>query len=258
MNYEDLLEQLQPLEKQMKDATAACTKAYKNALKATEGGDLKTLRKELDNYASLLEQQTALAEQLKETANSFDENTYLANGEFEKQMLEYCEEEGVDIKGSFPIYEAFPYRLKVDEKNTEVFLNKKKLACLRPYALVKTVKANQEKLMKSSFNAQSFLNELVSAYDTYIKSTNRVDGSDVYLRDLYKLLVPMGRFRKEYDVDTAFAYELARLNMVHDEVETTKDGRRYQFGSSRDNKKWIRILKENGDEDFLITVRFFK
>lgn len=257
MNYEDLLGELQPLEKQMKDTTGACAKSYKNVAKYSESGDLKALRKELDNYASLLQQQTQLAEELQELVNAFDENTYLESGDFSDQMLGYFEEENMDVIGEFPTYEVFPYRLRFDTNNMEVFLNKKKLSCMRPYALVNTVKTNQEKLMKSSFNAQAFLNELAAAYDMYIASAKKMDGADVYLRDLYKILVPMGRFRKEYDIDTTFAYELARLHM-NDEVEMAKGDRRYQFGTSRENKKAIRILDDEGNEHYIATIRFFK
>lgn len=257
MNYEDLLGELQPLEKQMKDTTGACAKAYKNVAKFSESGDLKALRKELDNYASLLQQQTQLAGELQELVNQFDDAKYFESGDFSDQMLESFKEEDIDIIGDFPVYEVFPYRLRFDTNNMDVFLNKKKLSCMRPNALVNTVKANQEKLMKSSFNAQSFLNELASAYDTYVASTKKMDGADVYLRDLYKILVPMGRFRKEYDVDTTFAYELARLYMAED-VQMAKGDRRYQFGTSRESKKAIRIIKENGKEDYITTIRFFK
>ena len=41
-------------------------------------------------------------------------------------------------------------------------------------------------------------------------------------------------------------------------METTKNGRRFQFGPSRDIAKSIRILDENGQEQFLATIRFYQ
>jgi hypothetical protein len=64
----------------------------------------------------------------------------------------------------------------------------------------------------------------------------------------------MSRFRKDYD-QQSFAFDLARLYLA-DEI-TLKDGRKFQFGPSRNNKKAIRILDSLGQERYLATIRFF-
>ena len=64
----------------------------------------------------------------------------------------------------------------------------------------------------------------------------------------------MSRFRKDYD-QQSYAFDLAKL--YNSEAEETKSGRRFQFGSSRDGKKGIRILDKNGQEWFLSTICFF-
>ena len=75
-----------------------------------------------------------------------------------------------------------------------------------------------------------------------------------YLTNIYKVLAPMSRFRKDYDQNN-FAFDVARL--YASDVEETKTGRKFQFGPSRNNEKAIRILDKEGKEQFLATIRFY-
>ncbi|MBT9138788.1 MAG: hypothetical protein DDT31_01364 [Syntrophomonadaceae bacterium] len=78
---------------------------------------------------------------------------------------------------------------------------------------------------------------------------------DIYLKNLYTLLTPMRRFRRDYD-QQSFAFDLARL--YASEVRSVEDGRQFQFGPSRKINKSIRILDQNGREQYLATIRFFE
>lgn len=64
----------------------------------------------------------------------------------------------------------------------------------------------------------------------------------------------MSRHRKYYD-QQSFAFDVARL--YSSDVEVTKNGRKFQFGPSRNNGKAIRILDKDGKEQFLATIRFY-
>ena len=64
----------------------------------------------------------------------------------------------------------------------------------------------------------------------------------------------MRRFRREYDVQ-AYALDLARLYTA--KSNEAGDGRRFQFGPSRNNIKAIRIVDASGNEQFLATIRFY-
>jgi hypothetical protein len=108
--------------------------------------------------------------------------------------------------------------------------------------------------LKASFNAAQFANELANAYDLALVKLDKAPGSDIYLQTLYKFLVPMSRFRKDYD-QQSFSFDLARL--YSGEALMLKDGRNYQFGPSRNNNKALRILDNQGREQFLATIRFF-
>lgn len=255
MNYEELYNALQGLEKTLKDKQSAALKQYKNAVKSTETGDLKSLSKNLEQLSSILSEQQCIAENLKQAVDNFDAQAYFMNGDFAAQLLDICVGKGIDVKGDYPVYEMFPYKVKIDAENQDVYVDKKRIPCVRPAEVAKQIKTGQDRLNKASFNAQSFLNELADAYDLEILRGKKVPASDQYLLDLYKLMVPMTRSRKEYDLQS-FAFDLARLHAS--DTSTTKDGRFYQFGPGRKVNKKVRILDKNGVETFLFTIRFYE
>lgn len=255
MNYEELYRKLQEEEKLLKEKLAALQKLQKNVLKETENGDLKGLTRDIGTMIELNEQQADVLKELKETVDGFDTKKYFENGDFAEQMLDVCKASQVDVRGEFPIYEMFPYRVRIDSENQEIYLDRKKIQCMRPQEFVRLVKTSQEKLMKAGFQAQGFLNELAEAYDLAVMKQKKAPDADIYLTSLYKFLAPMSRYRKEYD-QQSFAFDIARLYAAS-EVQTTKNGRAFQFGPSRNNSKALRILDAEGREQFLATIRFF-
>lgn len=255
MNYEELYDSLQNLEKSLKDRQAAALKQFKNAVKNTESGDIKNLSKNLEQLSSVLAEQQDIVKGLKQHVDGFDTKSYFENGDFASQLLDACVEKGIDVKGEYPSYEMFPYKVKIDAENQDVYVDKKRIPCARPSELAKQIKTGQDKLNNASFNTQNFLNELADAYDLEMSRGKKALSSDLYLTDLYKLMVPMARSRKEYDLQS-FAFDLARLHAS--DVETTKDGRYYQFGPGRKMNKKVRILNKEGQETFLFTICFYE
>jgi hypothetical protein len=63
--------------------------------------------------------------EFRELAESFDSKRYMENGDFAKQMLSYCESMSVDVRGDFPTYEIFPYKVKIDADNQDVYIDRK-------------------------------------------------------------------------------------------------------------------------------------
>lgn len=255
MNYEDLYESYQSLAKNLKDKTALVQRLQKSINKEMEDGDLKSFDKDMELLQEACREQVRILGEMKELIASFDRQAYFEKGDFAEQMLACCKDSGVDVKGEFPVYEMFPYRVRFDTENLDLYMDRKKVQCLRPLSFVQRVKAGQDKLMKASFNASTFVNELADAYDLAVLKQGKRQDADLYLTRLYKFLAPMGRFRRDYD-QQSFAFDLARL--YSSDVEETKDGRRYQFGPSRNINQAIRILDGDGQEQYLATIRFFK
>lgn len=257
MDYEELYQQLQVCAKSVKEKLQAEQNTYKSLIKNNEKGDLKSLLKDLTAMGDLLRAHEELINEMKERAESFDAGAYMEDGDFARQMVAYCESASVDVKGEYPTYEIFPYKIKIDSENQDIYIDRKKMQCVRPQYLVGELKQSREKLMKAAFNASAFLNELADAYDkaAALKPHSRNSDHDLLLKDLYRYMVPMQRHRKDYDMQS-FAFDLARL--FSSDVEYTKDGRQYQFGGSRQSSQLIRFIDQDGNEQYKATIRFYK
>lgn len=254
MTYETLCEELNGLEKELTDTLKAAQKLMKNAEKATAIGDLKTIRAGAAALSQTAQKQAASIEALQSAIDGFDAREYFMSGDFAAQLLEACESRGINVKGSAPVFEMFPYRVRIDMEAQEVWLDRKKMTGIRPAALAETIRASREKLMSAAFNAEAFADELADAYDIVCMKEGKNPGADIYLSSIYKVLVPMGRFRKEYG-QQEFAFDLARLYSAH--PDASKKGRRFSFGPSRVGSKAIRVLDTQGHEVFLTTVSFY-
>ena len=260
MNYESFCEEMQAHEKGVREIIAGQQKYFKRLSKNMEKGDVKNAAKDIDLLQSAGENYRAAINALLDAYNGFDAKAYMESGEYSEQLLDCLRQAGIDAKGEYGVYEVFPYKLKIDVENQDVYIDRRRVQCMRPQALALDIKLSKDKLMAASFNPLLFANELAGAYDMALlyKSGGKsyAKDADCYLTDLYKFLTPMRRFRRDYDLQS-FAFDLARLSAATD-VRQTDDGRGFQFGPSRNNKKAIRVLDGDGKERFLATVRFYK
>lgn len=256
MNYEELYETLQPLEKALKDSAAAVMRMQKSIQKNTEVGNLTEVKKTL---ASLKETVDLLGERVEAVdaeVDAFDTKGYFISGDFTKQLLECCKEKEIDVRGEMGVYEMFPYKVRItsgEDHSEEVYINRKKIPSFRPSYVAETIRAGQEKLFKARFNALSFMTELAEAYETTcLKSGARI-GSTQKLDKIYKTMVPMSRSRRDYDKQ-AFAFDLARIYEEGTESWVSKSGKQYFFGTSRDGKSGYRVLSSTGVETYISTL----
>ena len=257
-DYEDLYKQMLVVEKELKDKISSQQKLFKSLSKNMEKGDLKSWNKDLGAMRAYLKEQETLMEGMQNQVDDFGIRAYVENGEFVEQMLACCARLEVDVKGDYPTYEMFPFRVRIDSENLDLYLDRKRVQCLRPLAFVQDVKASRDKLMKAAFDPRVFVKELAAAYDLMLLKQHQGQSptsnvGDIYLKSLYTLLTPMRRFRRDYDLQS-FAFDLARLYAA--ELRSTEDGRQFQFGPSRNINKAIRILDQDGREQYLATIRF--
>lgn len=262
ISYEALYAELNETEKKMNSAVAEAKKQAAAILKATEGGDLKGLEKSLGDMAAALSAQSEKLEEIKASLSSFDKTAYISQGDFKQQILDECEKQNVDVKETGGnVLEMFPNKVTINPESQDVSVDKKKLSCLRPSALVSYVKKEQEKMGKASFNEQRFIEDVYSAYEACIaletvKNTkkNKVISASVKLTEIYKKLAPTSRAKKDYD-QLNFAYDISRV--YSSEGRYTKNGLLMEIDTSRTaDKNAIRILDAFGNEYFLTTVKF--
>lgn len=257
ISYEALYEELLPVLKRLKDGVGSTNRLQKAIQKDTESGDLVNVKK---NIGLLKESAAGLTEAIEELSGlveQFDTQTYFAEGDFARQLVEACKDVGVDVKGERGIYEMFPYKVRIvgdEDHDGEVYINRKKLPSFRPSYVAEFIRTGQEKLFKAKFNAVAFMNEVADAYETTcLKSGARI-GSTQKLDKIYKALVPTARARKEYDKQS-FAFDLERIYEAGPENWITKSGERYYFGTSRDGKTGYRVIGSTGTENYISTIK---
>lgn len=257
LNYEDLFQTLQNLDKNLKDSAGAVVRLQKAIQKNTETGNLAEIKKGLSALNTAAQELQSAAAAMEAEVNGFDARAYFVDGDFTRQLLAACADNGIDVRGEKGVYEMFPFKVRVlsDEENAgEVYIDRKKAPSCRPSYLAKLIKANQTRLYAAPFKSAAFMNELAEAYEiTCLRAGARV-GSTQALNKIYKSMVPMARARKEYD-SQAFAFDLARLYEEGPDAWVARNGARYTFGTSRDGTSGIRVLSRGGVESFISTLR---
>ena len=114
MDYEEFYQGIQVLEKQAADKLQGAQKSFKSLSRNADKGDLRGLAKDIASLKDALDGFREAADALGEAADGFDGEAYIASGDFASQMTGYCAQYAVDIKGEFPSYEIFPYRVRID------------------------------------------------------------------------------------------------------------------------------------------------
>lgn len=260
MLYEEFLEEFRTLEKTVKESVKKVSSLEGKILKDVESGDIKAAEKDsvaLECYGGVSQSKEALKAHLE----GFDYRSYFLNGTFTEEMLSSLKEKGLDVVGDYPNYEVFPTKIKLDAESQEVILGKKKIATMRPERVASSAKALVEKLENAAFNAVGFAQDLENAYTLMMARENEKAGSKKFtygayltLLDLYKIMVPLSRSRKDYD-DLAFAFDVARLYIENEKGSfVTKSGKTVSFSTGRG--KGIRILDGNGNEQLVSTISF--
>jgi hypothetical protein len=259
MDYEVLYLEYAAVADKLKTQLAQQQKLLKRINKSMEFGDIKSAGKDIDSLSASSLESAGTIREIAAVHDGADMSSYLNSGDFALQLVEACRSRGIDIIGDDNNYEIFPYRLRIMAADEDVLINGKKAPGLRPAAVADFLEKGRAKLLAANFNADKFAAELAAAYDIAIVSGSRgkksAPDADVYLNTLYKYLVPMARFRRDYGAQS-FAFDIARLYST--ENIALSDGRKIQFGPSRNNNRAVRILDTYGQEFFIATVRFYK
>ena len=259
LDYEQFYTAAMSCHKEIKEKTSLQTKTVNKMQKCLDDGDVNALPRLFSALRAATGERERALSRLEQIVSEFDSKAYLSEGSFAAQLIACCEQLGVDVTGQFPVFEMFPCRVTVNPESQEITIDRKRTQRLRPLALVSAVKSELERLSKAAFNAQVFAKELAAAYDLMLikKAKNKpYDPSGAcFLSDLYDLLTPMRRYKKDYAKNN-YAYDLGRLYATEDlELE---DRRRFRFDTVRGGKKAIRILDQHGVEQFITTVRLVK
>ena len=195
------------------------------------------------------------AADIKRKLDNFDLPSYMQNN-FQKDLYTTCQKEGVNIQGTFPRYEVFPFYVEINTIEKYALINGKKIKSMRPSTLSKTIKVEKDFLEKASFNADSFLQGIYSCYQLLVAKLRIDTGAStdisISLKDIYSTLTGLPAFRKAYTVNM-FSFDLHRLLRAgHLEIS----GYMMELGSVRQRANALRILDEKGREQFYGRIQF--
>jgi hypothetical protein len=235
---------------------ASVSSALKRFRNAAQAGDLKELRKAVetvDQSIAALRQQFANA---KEGWN-FDEETYLANGLYIKELLKAAREMGLDIYEQDERLFCYPFILRVLPTDRAILIDKIRDRRLRPSKLIESLKKLQTKPIR--FKAEIFLEALFSAYSPAVairEGEKNVSGQVVPLVEIYALFTLLPNQSKEY-TKQEFARDIYLLDQSG--VDHTKEGYVVSFPASTGTKamsKTMSVVTKHGQEKKYYGISF--
>ena len=148
MNYENLYQVLQLQEKNLKDSITALQRLSKTIGKETENGNMKSLSRNLKIMAEIASSVSSILEETQTVVDDFDTKAYFESGDFAEQMLAACKEKCIDVQGHFPVYEMFPYKIKLDAENQDVYMDRKKYSVCVLGVLRESLKPDRKSLIR--------------------------------------------------------------------------------------------------------------
>lgn len=233
--------------------------AWKAVQKAQAAGDLATMSTSLSQLKKMLEQIPSSVEGALSTVADYDLKLYL-DDLFDAELKSACATSDLPLEGQYPRYFVYPLQLQVDARRMGILINRKLHRGLRVSRIVKTIRAERERLLGRPFNARYFLADLAAGYNDLVElesARNQVQmsGHEVGLRRIYRRLVPMRYWRAEYP-EMFFAFDLHRLLQTGE--MHAPDGRRIHLAPARAARTNLLVLDGSGRETQLGLIAFRK
>jgi hypothetical protein len=226
--------------------------AGKRAAKAAEVGDLKALRQVLANLVDVADQAVRAAGGWA-FATEADEEEYLGDGRYQKELLTAAKDAKVGLFPVDGVLACFPSLVRINAKDRAVAIDRKPFRFVRPSYVVAHLRAVQNK--PGRFNPGALLESLHSTYEFGLakkQGASRVAS----LTDLYKILTLLPTVKKDYS-QQEFARDLFLLE--ESGVVETKSGARIRFHAATGTKspgQLMRIVDRNGKERLYSAVEF--
>jgi hypothetical protein len=241
-------------------AAAAVTSSLKRVRTAAHAGNLRDLRPALDAAQEAL---TGLRQQLANTKEqwSFDEASYFASGDYQRELLAAAREAGVRVFEQDDRLYAYPALLRVVPADASVLIDKTRERRVRPSVLVAHLKDLQRRPPR--FRPEAFLESLYAAYRAVADAAAGRRSKDmlgdnpvVRLVDVYDILTLLPGQSREYSRQE-FARDIYLLDQSG--VTTTRRGETVSFPAStgtRASGATLRVISQDGHEKLYFGVQF--
>jgi hypothetical protein len=185
----------------------------------------------------------------------FDEERYLQNGEFSRELIDRATEAGVRISELDNRLYSYPVLIRVMPGDRALMIDRKRERRLRPSVLIRHLRDLQRRPPR--FRPADFLNAL---YATYRVAVERKDGRSlgtvVPLAEIYELLTLLPGQSREY-AKQEFARDIYLLDQSGE--TTTKDGAHLEFhvgAGARVPRGALTVVTQHGAEKTYLGISF--
>jgi hypothetical protein len=211
-------------------SAGAATRELRKALAGAKTGQVRDLRR------ALVAAETAAASLVAEARAAragfdFDEQGYLADGRYAKELLAVAAATGVTMFEEDERLLCYPSLVKVISADAAVEIDKKRERRLRPSVLVKLLGERQGRPPR--FKPEAFLESLCGAYDLLVARDGKKADGVVRLVDLWTVLTMLPGQARDY-TKQEFARDLYLLDQSG--VTRNRDSRVLRWSASTGTK----------------------
>jgi hypothetical protein len=207
-------------------SAAGVTRELRKARAAASSGQVRELRRALSAASEVGGELSAAIRDLRSEFD-FDENAYLASGEYAKELLAMAAERGLSMFEEDDRLLSYPSIVKIVAGDAAIEIDRKRERRLRPSVLVDLLLARQSRPPK--FKAEQFLESLAGGYELVVARAGKQPGTVARLQDIWTVLTLLPNQAKEY-TRQEFARDLYLLDQSG--VRTTKNGRAMRLHAS--------------------------
>jgi hypothetical protein len=211
-------------------SAGAATRELRKALAGAKTGQVRDLRRAL---AAAEAAASALAEETRAARASFDfdEQSYLAEGRYAKELLAVAAAAGVTIYEEDERLLCYPSLVKVIAGDATVEIDRKRERRLRPSVLVRLLGERQGRAPR--FKPEAFLDSLCASYELVVARAGKKADAVVRLLDVWAVLTILPGQSREY-TKQEFARDLYLLDQSG--VTRSRSGRILRWSASTGTK----------------------
>jgi hypothetical protein len=211
-------------------SAGAATRELRKALAGARTGQVRDLRRALaaaeSAAASLVEEARAAR-----AGFDFDEQSYLADGRYAKELLTTAAATGVNMFEEDERLLCYPSLVKVIASDAAVEVDKKRERRLRPSVLVRLLGERQGR--SPQFRPEAFLESLCTGSELVVARDGKKADGVVRLVDVWTVLTMLPGQAREY-TKQEFARDLYLLDQAG--VSRTRGGRVLRWSASTGTK----------------------
>ncbi|MBO0822752.1 MAG: hypothetical protein J2P27_02705 [Actinobacteria bacterium] len=207
-------------------SAGSLTRELRKAKAAAASGQVRELRRAAD-AAAILAKDLADAVQQTRTSLAIDESSYLASGDYAKELLARAAERGLPVFEEDDRLFCYPSIIRVLPADSVLEIDRKRERRLRPSFLLELLADRQAR--PTRFRPEHFLESLAKGYDLVVARGGKKADAVVPLQDIWGVLTLLPGQAKEY-TRPEFARDLYQLDQSG--VQQTKDGRTIRLHAS--------------------------